>query len=537
MSAATVRIDNTGGQAPAFHIHELLAPRVFPHAVSDLRLVETYISWIVLTGELAYKVKKPVRFEFIDSSTLERRRMLCEEELRLNRRLAPDIYIDVVPLTRERDGLGIAGSGPTVEYAVRMRQFAPANELANQLGAGGASADELATLGARIAEFHRGVSIAGAESPYGDYDAVREQILGNIGVLLAALSGQEDVRGLGRLTDWTHAALAKFEPLLRLRKASGAVRECHGDLHARNIVRWHGAWTPFDCLEFEPSLRWIDVMSDVAFLFMDLLAHERADLAFAFLDRYLEDTGDYEGLRLLPFYAVYRALVRAKVDALAAQTSAPELARSMRARLADRIGIAVRLTHPEEPALIIMHGVAASGKSRLSEQLAPALAAIRLRSDLERKRLAGVEPLAQRDFEYRAGAYDIESTHRTYARLLECAEAALASGFSAIVDATFLDRRRRDLFQALARQRRCAFLILSCQADSATLERRIAERRRAGADASEATGAVLAEQLKALEPLTALEESHTVVIDTTAPAALASSLDRIRAQLEQAARC
>jgi len=537
MSQAELRAGESGREEPPFHVHELLAPAAFSHPVSAARLVETYISWIVLTGEFAYKIKKPVRFEFIDASSLERRRMLCEEELRLNRRLAPDLYLDVVPITRDREGLHVAGSGPAVEFAVRMRQFAAADELANQLGPGGAEPEELARLGALLAQFHAGAGVAGSDTNYGEYDAVRDQILANLAVLMASLTSAEDLRGLGRLTDWSHAALAALEPLIRLRKLSGAVRECHGDLHARNIVRWRGAWTPFDCLEFEPALRWIDVMSDVAFLFMDLLAHERGDLAYAFLGRYLEQTGDYEGLRVLPFYAVYRALVRAKVDALAAHTSPPELARGMRARLADRVNVALKLTHPQEPTLVIMHGVAASGKSLLSERLAPVLAAVRVRSDLERKRLAGVPALAQREFGFRMGAYDTESTHRTYARLLECAESALASGISVIVDATFLDRRRRELFHALARQRRSSFLIVSCQTNRATLDARLAARRQAGADASEATHTVLEEQLKLLEPLTALERSHAVEIDTTTEAPLASTIERIRAALARASRC
>jgi uncharacterized protein len=519
---------------PVFRIQELLTPAAFAHAVTDLRLEETHISWVVLTGEYAYKIKKPVHYEFIDASTLERRRALCEEELRLNQRVAAGLYVDVVPIARYGVGLRVGGAGPPVEYAVRMRQFPASDELSNRLARNAVGADDLAPLGTRIADFHRRAAVAGADSTYGDLDHVRDQILGNLGLLLASLSGEEDVRTLGRLTDWTNSALAALEPLIRLRKSGGFVRECHGDLHARNIVRWRDEWTPFDCLEFDPALRSIDVMNDVAFLFMDLLAHQRADLGYAFLSRYLEESGDYDGLRLLSFYAVYRALVRAKVDALAAQTATPEAARELRERLAERVRTAARFTSHGDPALIIMHGVSASGKSRLSEALVSAIPALRIRSDLERKRLTGTAPLSHRRFAVRSGAYDDESTNRTYARLLECAESALESGCSVVVDAAFLRRAQRDMFQVLARHQRCPFLIVSLKATAAALAARMAQRLTAATDPSEATSAVLEHQLKTQEPLNDLERSHAVEIDTSP--ATATAVDVIKARLARVAQ-
>ena len=523
--------------SPLFPFEELLKPAPYPHAVREPRLKETHISWIVLTGEFAYKIKKPVHFDFIDASTLERRRILCEEELRLNQRFAPDLYLRVATLTRDPAGLRIDGSGPVIEYAVCMRQFADNDELEAQLSPTARLVPDLTEFGARLATLHAEAPAAPAGSLYGGYDEIRNQVLDNLGTLLATLSGAADIKALSRLADWTHSAVAALEPIIRLRKASGAVRECHGDLHARNIVRWRGELVPFDCLEFDPVLRWIDVASDVAFLFMDLIAHERADLAYAFLNGYLDQSGDFEGLRLLPFYAVYRALVRAKVDALSAQNATATAAAQMRGRLASRLSVAAHFLQPAEPALIIMSGVTASGKSRVSGELMTLLGAVRVRSDLERKRIYGVAPLSHRSFAVRAGAYDETSTNRTYARLAECAEAALATGSHVIVDAAFLGRGRRELFHALAAEHRCPFLIIACSAPRTELLTRLAQRAAVANDPSDATAAVLDDQLRTEEALAAHELKHAIEIRTDRPESHIAGVNAIRTWLAGAAPC
>ena len=520
-----------------FPFPDLFTPAAFPHAVRAVRLVETYISWILLTGEFAYKIKKPVRFDFLDAGTLERRRELCEDELRLNQRLAPDLYLRVAALTRDASGVRVDGSGPIIEYAVCMREFPARDVLDQRLAQGTVLARDLAAFGARLVDFHLRAAVAAADNPYGGYDEVRHQVLGNLGTLISNPPGDEALRSLTRLADWSHSAVAALEPLIRLRKDSGAVRECHGDLHARNLVFWRGELTPFDCLEFSPALRWIDVVSDVAFLFMDLLAHERADLAFAFLNGYLEQGGDYEGLRLLRFYAVYRALVRAKVDALAVLSAAPGVVAELRDHLRKRLQLAARFLDPSQPALIIMNGVTACGKTRVSAELAQMLGAVRIRSDLERKRLTGTTPLSHRSFDVGRGDYDEASSNRTYARLAECAEAALASGYHVVVDAAFLDRGRRELFHAFANERHCPFLIVACDAPRGLLHKRIAERAAAGNDASEATAAVLEHQLKSHDALTAHELTHTILVQTDVADSPASAVAAARAWLARAAPC
>lgn len=483
-----------------------LGPASFPHPVEDLQLHETAISWLVLTGPYVYKIKKPLHLDYLDASTLERRRFLCEEEVRLNRRFAPGLYLGVVPIGEVEGEAVIDAPGAAIEYAVRMRQFAHSAELAQRLADNAVTAGEMSVLGTRLGAWHEAAPSA-REPSYGSFALIRSQVLANFPAPRAAAAAREPA--LTTLQAWTHAQLTALQPLIEARRRDGRIRECHGDLHAGNVVRWQGECLPFDCLEFEPRLRWIDVISDVAFLFMDLLAHQREDLAFAFLSAWLERTGDYGGLALLRFYAVYRALVRAKVD---------EFARQHR-RQQDRIATATRLAHGQSAAVILMHGVSASGKSWLSTQLIAALAAVRVRSDVERRRLCG------------SGAHSDAADDATYRRLYACAEQALAASLPIIVDATFLQRARREPYVQLARSVACPLLIIDCQAPVTVLEERIVARHREAKDPSEADLDVLHRQLATAEPLQAEPGVCVIHASTAAPNALVRVVQQARAQL------
>jgi len=515
----------------SFDIRELLTPAAFPHAVTRLQLVETLISWIVLTGHYAYKIKKPVRFDFIDASTLERRRELCQEELRLNQRFAPDLYVDVRTITREHGHLKVAVDGPAVEYAVRMHQFEPSQELSSRLAEGTVTPNDMTSFATALADFHRGAAVAAASSPFGTLESVTAQIVDNQSALSQYARDAQEKVAVTNLGEWLKTSLRELGPIIELRKRIGAVRECHGDLHARNIVRWRQQWMPFDCIEFNPDLRWIDVMSDVAFLFMDLAAHDRQDLAYAFLSRYLEESGDYGGLRVLRLYAVYRALVRAKIDAIGARALSLESAQAMLTREEERLSIASELTQPGQPVLLITHGVTACGKSWLSERLITSIHAVRVRSDFERKRLAGLAPLARSDSGVGEKLYVADATDRTYTRLRECAESALAAGLNVIVDATFLRASQRESFRKLALELRCQFVILSCHASRATLHARLDTRTRIGLDPSEATVAVLEHQLATQEPLTPEEQAHVLLIDTNWLTSADAGIESVRTRV------
>lgn len=498
-----------------FSIDALSDVAAFPHSVLKLELRETHISWIVLTGPFAYKIKKPVHYDFVDTSTLDRRKFLCEEEVRLNRRFAPDLYLGVVPIVSECGRLCVDGRGEPLEFAVKMFQFDASQELAARLDERAVTPEDMKSIAAHLADSHLRAAVAPAEGSFGTFEKIRAPMLDNFSLLRSHLHGADELRQLDQFARWTAETLARLEPAIRSRLQSGMVRECHGDLHARNIVRWRQRWFPFDCLEFDPDLRWIDVISDAAFLYMDLVSRRRPDLACEFLNRYVEKTGDYAGLRLLPLYCAYFALVRAKVDVLGAETSRTAERATFEARLAERLATAMRFMQAGRAALVIMHGVSGSGKSWLSERLIPDVRAVRIRSDLERKRLAGVAPLAQRIHGVAEGDYSTTEIQRTYERLAECAGSALDGGCNVIIDATFLERAHRDLFRALARQRHCCFLMVSCTADVATLGTRIGLRARGGLDPSEASRAVLDHQLRSQQQLSADELRDTLTIDTS----------------------
>ena len=515
------RIDSARGDTPGpFRPDDLMSAAAFDHPVADLEVLETNTSWIILTGRYAYKIKRAVAFDFLDMTTLARRRFLCEEELRLNRRLAPDLYIDVVAITRGERGLAIGGSAQIVEYAVRMRQFDRSQELSALLDRGDVSAAQIDAFALRLARFHAAAAPSADCIDFTNTEHMRGAVLGNAAVLLAHVDSDLDIPELRPLIDWTRDYLDGSMRWFRQREQDGCIRECHGDLHARNIVRWRGELVAFDCLEFDPKLRWIDVMNDVAFLFMDLAARGRMDLAFVFLNSHVASTGDYDGIRLLPFYAVHRALVRAMVDALAAEQD-PRKRRDFSRRFRARIGIAADFVRPKPPILILMHGPSGSGKSWLSERLAPVVGAVRIRSDVERKRLAGL------------GAGDPHTPQfdaRTYARLRECATACLQAGLPTIVDAAFLRRDDRDSFKALAARLAVPCVVLSCEAERSILSERIAARARAAVDPSDADLAVLDGQLRALEPFGADERPLIAAVATSDPRALAVAQEAVGAR-------
>jgi aminoglycoside phosphotransferase family enzyme/predicted kinase len=514
-----------------FAIRELLRPEAFPHAVAGLELVETHISWVILTGQYAYKIKRAVKFDFIDTSTLERRRHLCEEELRLNRRLAPELYLDVVPITATAAGLRVGGNANVVEYAVRMLQFERSQEFSELLSGHAVAAEEVLDLARTLAGFHASAAVAAGDSPFGDYDAIIRVVTENLAELASRTGISADAGRQEPLHDWLRAAFERARPRIEARKTGGFVRECHGDLHARNIVRFGGRFVPFDCLEFNPAMRWIDVANEIAFLYMDLLGYGRDDLAHVFLSAYLEVGGDYSALALVRPYAVHLALVRAKVDAIQAASASGPAAAPARERLAHRVALAGRIAGSPDPALILMSGVSGSGKSWLSERLIGALGAVRVRSDLERKRLLGLDALTRTASGIGAGIYTADLTARTYDRLLACAEEAIGGGHSVILDATFLAAAERARFAELAHRTGRRFLLVRCTAAPAVLRERLRARDAAGRDPSEADVAVLERQLRMAEEPGPGELAHTVSIDTSAIASGGPAIAAVRRAL------
>jgi uncharacterized protein len=512
----------------------LLRPEAYPHPVAEpVRLVETHISWVLLTGTYAYKVKKPLRLSFLDYSTLDRRRSLCEEEVRLNQRHAPGLYLGVSAIGGRADAPRVDDAGPPLEYAVRMLQFEAGDELGALLAADAVATGELAALGADIAGLHGRAALAPADAHFGHPSTVNRVTLDNFAELRRLPECRAEPAELELLEESVTAAFERRRSLVHDRRQAGRVRECHGDLHCGNVVRWRGRLTPFDGIEFDPALRFIDVVNDIAFLTMDLAERGRPDLRHAALQAWCESTGDFAGLPLLPYYECYRALVRAKVAALGAlQAPTPSVARDAAVATCRRyLDWATRRLAPRRPALVLTCGLSGSGKTWLARVVAPELSALHVRSDVERKRLAGLAPHEDSRSEPDGGIYTLEFNARTYERLERCATAALAGGENVIVDAAFLRRGERLRFLDLAATADARAVILHCHAPQAVLRQRVADRHAARSDASEAGVDVLARQPSYWEGFEERELAHVIEVDTSADCAAERALGGLRARL------
>lgn len=508
-------------------IDALQDPGRYPHPVDRITVIETHISWVVLTGPFAYKIKKPVNLGFLDFSTLERRHFYCEEELRLNRRLAPQLYRAVIAIGGPAGNPVLGADTDIIEYAVQMVQFDQADRLDHRLEQGRLEAGQIDALAEELARFHGQAAIAPADSDYGSADAVRRPVFENFEQIEPRLSDARERTRLARLRQWSERKAGELEPVFPQRRAESRVRECHGDAHLANMVWYRGEVLLFDCLEFDPELRWIDVMSELAFAVMDLQARGQADFGRRLLDRYLQQTGDYGGLRVLRFYQCYRALVRAKVEAIRrsqdrnATTSQPDPCHAY-------IDLAESYMKTPSPALIITCGVSGSGKTVATDRLVEELPVIRVRSDVERKRLFGFAPAERTGTEAASTVYGPEAGRRTYERLRNLAREIVGAGYPVVVDATFLRVPWREEFRQLAADLDIPFLVLEFHAPIPVLRHRVADRLGRRRDASEAGLEVLEKQLGEWEELTPDEKNHAFSLDTSDSEALAQLLHHLR---------
>ena len=479
----------------------LLDASAYPHPCKHIELIETHISWVLLTGEFAYKLKKPVQFSFLDFSTLALREHFCREELRCNRAFAPQLYVDVVAVYLRGDRTLSIRSDPApgntpLEWAVRMRQFDPAAQLDRLLEQAAVTTNMLRQFGLELALLHAALPRLTAPD-----SEVEQRIFGPVADNFSEIETtglQSTHQPLLQQTQALSEALGQhLLPLLKRRIREGQIRECHGDLHLSNLALIDDTVTAFDCLEFNPNLRWIDTISDVAFLFMDCHQRGRVDLAYTFVDGYLDGSGDYQGAELLGYFAAYRSMVRAKVAALRWEQ---EHSAAAETRFVDHIQWAQQWLERPRGTLLLMCGLSGTGKSYVAERLVPLLPAVRLRSDVARKVLAGLDAGARTHSPVGEGLYDPGRSDEVFEYLAQTAEALLCGGDNVIVDATFIERARRDTFVALAKRLGVKIRIVYCHAPVETLRERIQARSNTGDDASEATLKVLDAQLVKFEP-------------------------------------
>ena len=512
----------------------LCRPEAYDHEAHTFEVLQTHISWVILTGPFAYKLKKPVDLGFVDFSTLEKRRFYCEEELRLNRRLAEDLYLGVTAVTGSPAALHMVDtatpSSAPIEYALKMRQFDQQHLASAAFERGELEPRHWDALADRLAEFHRQQPAVDLGKPLGTLAVAAKYMRTNFEKLFAAELDDAIQQTVRAVSEWTEAQLVQWSDVFAARREAGMVRECHGDLHLCNMVFLNDALVPFDCIDFNDELRWIDVQSEIAFCVMDLEDRDHRPTAYRFLNRYLEGTGDYPGLALLPLFQSYRAMVRAKVASLRLQQA--DLGASEREALINDchsyIQLAAHYTRPSTPQLVLMHGPSGSGKSTWSQRLIEAAGVVRLRSDIERKRLCGKWPaLVQVPREPPKETYSTAATGATYARLLDLVSETIAAGCSTVVDATFLQRAQRQVFTDWADAHRVPWIIADCHAPPDELRRRVDRRAAQGGDASDADRTILEQQLGTLEPLSPAEAASAISLADDRPEDFARLVRRL----------
>lgn len=458
----------------------LRTPSAYPHPTDDsISVRETHISYVFLTGPYAYKIKKPVDLGFLDFTTLEKRRQACHDELRLNKRSAPRLYVDVAPIY-EREGefrFDDAG-GEIVEYAVKMHQFREEDLLTQVLERGELTVDDAVAVARKLAQLHRESATDERIASFGSIDVIKDvvtEIFEKIARFRSRTISEEQYAALSEYCkDFVNRHADRFAERVR----AGKIRECHGDLHLNNMCYYQGELEFFDRIEFNEAFRNIDVVYDAAFLYMDLLDRGRHDLANRFVNTYLERTGDYLGAVLLPFYTCCRALIRGEVLSIQAEAGGarPEIERQAK----DYFELARAFAVERQGAVILMCGVPGSGKSTVARELAIPLGAIHLRSDAIRKHLANV-PLD----EEAEGIYTPAITERTYESLVEHGVTLAAEGMTVILDATFGNARLRARVLERCAENGLHVHIVHCTADRATLSARLAGREDDVSDANE----------------------------------------------------
>ncbi|MDB9317272.1 MULTISPECIES: AAA family ATPase [Cyanophyceae] len=494
-------------------IQQMLQPGFYPHEVTEpIQLIQTHISYVLLTGDYAYKLKKAVNFGFLDFSTLEKRKHFCQEELRLNQRGAAELYLEVLPVTMVDEQHHLAGTGKAVEYALKMRQFPQELLFSTLFEQGKLNETHLEDLGKVVAQYHAKSATDDYIRSFGEVPQVRAAIDENYQQTEKYIGGPQTPKQFQETKKYTDNFFVERPELFTRRVENNYIRECHGDLHLRNIALWNDQITLFDCIEFNEPFRFVDVMYDVAFTVMDLEARHSPNLANAFLNTYVEQTGDWEGLQVLPLYLSRQAYVRAKVTSfLLDDPSIPETVKEEAAKTAAQYYTqAWEYTKPKAGKLILMSGVSGSGKSTTAKYLARELQAIQIRSDAVRKHLGGIS-LGERGGD---DLYTPEMTQKTYARLLNLGIILAQQGFNVILDAKYDKQHLRQDAIAQAEKHQLPLQIIYCTAPLEVVQERLANRT---GDIADATVDLLTSQLQQAEAFTAAEKPYVQIWDTTQP--------------------
>lgn len=458
-----------------------LATRLSKTSGLRTRIYRTHISSVIVCGHYAYKLKRPVRLPFVDFSSAALRREDCKRELRMNQRTAPGLYLGIVKITGKTEHPVLKGSGPTIDWAVKMRRFKQSALLSRLIARGELSEKHARCLGQHLAEYS--IRLPGlAPEVTAKHRTTMTWLLQSLDEILNVFPKQGPLAQ--NIRAWAKSEETALHGLLERRRKSGFYRDCHADLHLGNLVKLGKQIIAFDALEFNEELSQIDVVNDIAFAFMDFLAYGRPDLAWSMINQWLENSADYEGLNLLRYYTLYRAVVRAKVAAL---TTCGHATSESFERYWNLAGSLISPANP--PRLILVAGLSGSGKSTVARQLSAALSGVQLRSDVVRKHLFA-------DLQSNPKAlYARAATQKTYSQLSQLASRLLEQNMTVIVDATFLSQPEVDTFTRLAFTHQIALQVVWCEAPLNVLEKRIRKRLASGKDPSDATVAVLHRQI------------------------------------------
>jgi uncharacterized protein len=492
-------------------IEQMLQPGFYPHAVTEpIQLVQTHISYVLLTGNYAYKLKKPANFGFLDFSTLEKRQHFCQEELRLNQRGAAELYLEVLPVTQVGEQYHLDGIGEPVEYVLKMRQFPQESLFSKLFEQGKLNETHLEELGRVVARYHAKTTTNDYIRSFGEVSQIRAAFDENYEQTEKYIGGPQTQEQFDETKAYTERFFAERQELFQSRIQNDYIRECHGDLHLRNIALWQDQILLFDCIEFNEPFRFVDVMFDIAYAVMDLEAQQRKDLSNAYLNTYIEQTGDWEGLQVLPIYLNRQSYVRAKVTSfLLDDPGVPAAVKEEAAKTAAKYyKLAWEYTKPKQGQLILMSGLSGSGKSTTAKYLARQLGAIHIRSDAVRKHLGGIS-LSERGGD---DLYTVEMTHKTYARLLELGTILANQGFSVILDAKYDQQQVRQEVIDQAEKHQLPLKIIYCTAPTEVIQERLVNRT---GDIADATVDLLASQMQQAEPFTDAEKSYVQLWDTT----------------------
>lgn len=516
-------------------IDALGSAATYPHPVSTVEVVQTHISWVFLAGDIVYKVKKPLDLGFLDFTTLRKRRYYCHQEVELNSRLCPDLYLGVVPI-RDVDGTIVTGgkSGRIVEYAVQMHRLPQDRILENLLVAGQATDAMIDTIAETLAEFHAGSETGPEIDRFGSPSAIRRNWDENFEQTREGVGDTITPFQFDYLWHWVQASLRRHDALFRQRIDGGRVRDGHGDLRT-SAVCFDDGLCIFDCIEFNRRLRYADVASDVAFLAMDLEANDRPDLAERFIDRYVEASGDDQLREIVDFYICYRAYVRGKVESMRAldPNVLPSDRQEARRIAIDRFDQAVRTANRQQPPLLLITcGLSGSGKSAIANRLASAEGISVVASDVVRKELAGLPATGRARSPYQSGIYTPAFTRKTYRELMTRGREALDTGRSVILDATFSSREWRDRAAELARKAGALFICLECRADDTVIQQRLGRREQDHSVVSDANWETFLAQRQAFDAVDELSDWQHLVLDT-GQATLDETVTRARQALDE----